>query len=281
MIQNILVPTDFSPCASFAVQAAALLAKKQNALLHIISCTTPVKEKSATQELPGEEDAAYKRQVNNTNVLLKDLENNLKAKLENITHKQVFGTLIDAIRIYIEDNQIDLIVMGSHGVSGKSEYFIGSNTQKVVRKVHVPVLVVKNPMESVDFKKVVFASTFNLSDKAVFKKMIDIVGTDQPEIHLVMVNTLGWFGQPYALSKAAMEDFKELCYPLKCYTHFYRDLNVDAGIRHISEDINADLITISNLERHPIKRIFTGSSVEALVNHSEIPVLSMDIKQEA
>lgn len=281
MIQNILVPTDFSPCASFAVKAAALLAEKHEAMLHIISCTTPIQGKSDTQKLPGEEDSAYKRQINNTNVLLEDLENSLKVRHENIIHKQVFGALVEAIQVYIEENQIDLIVMGSHGVSGKNEYFIGSNTQKVVRKVHVPVLVVKNPMESINFKKVVFASEFNLKDKIVFKKMIDIVGMDQPEIHLVMINTLGWFGQPYALSKAAMEGFKELCYPLKCQTHFYRDLNVDAGIRHLSDDIKADLITISNLERHPIKRIFAGSSVEALVNHSEIPVLSMDIKHES
>ena len=107
-----------------------------------------------------------------------------------------------------------------------------------------------------------------------------MVEADKPEIHLVNVNTPGWFSQPYALSKSAMDDFKELCYPLKCYTHFYKDLNVDAGIRHLSEDIKADLVTISNFERHPIKRIFSGSSVEALVNHSEIPVLSIDLKKE-
>ncbi len=275
MIQHILVPTDFSTCATFAVNAATLLAKKHNANLHIISCSSFVEGKPITQN-HGEEDAVHKRKIKNTDLLLKDLEKSIKASHKKITSRQVFGSLVEAIQTYCEANQIDLIVMGSHGVSGKNEYFIGSNTQKVVRKIHTPVLVIKNPLENVDFKKVIFASEFNLSDKAVFEKMLEFVKIDQPEIHLVMINTSSWFGQPFALSKAAMEGFKKYCYPLECHLHFYRDFNVDAGVRHLSEDIKADLITISNHERRPIKRIFTGSSVEALVNHSEIPVLSID-----
>ncbi len=279
MIQNILVPTDFSTCATFAVNAAVLLAKKHDATLHLITCTTPIQGKPTTSN-HGEEDADYKRLINKTDLLLNDLEKNIKAKHEKIIGKQVFGSLVEAILTYTEANEIDLIVMGSHGVSGKNEYFIGSNTQKVVRKVHTPVLVIKNPVEHVNFKKVVFASAFNLSDKAVFEKMIELVSMDEPEIHLVMINTSSWFGQPAALSKAAMEGFKKYCYPLKCHIHFYRDFNIDAGIRHLSEDIKADLVSISNHEKHPIKRIFTGSSVEALVNHSEIPVLSLDYRDE-
>ncbi len=275
MIQNILVPTDFSACATYAIKAAVLLSEKYEAALHIISCT-PLIKKKAPESLPGEEDAAYQRQINHTNMLLKDLEQNLKASSQKTIIKQTFGYLVEAIQTYSEANQIDLIVMGSHGISGKNEYFIGSNTQKVVRKVHIPVLVVKNPLESVDFKKVVFASEFNLSDKPVFLKMLELLKPNQPEIHLVTINTSSWFGQPFTLSKAAMEGFKDICYPLKCHLHFYRDFNVDAGVRHLSEDIQADLIAISNHERHPIKRIFAGSSVEALINHSELPVLSLD-----
>lgn len=43
---------------------------------------------------------------------------------------------------------IDMIVMGSHGVSGLREVFIGSNAEKVVRSSKVPVLVIKNNHEN-------------------------------------------------------------------------------------------------------------------------------------
>src|SRR5690606_19231493 len=49
-----------------------------------------------------------------------------------------------------ENNNVDLIVMGSHGASGFKEYFIGSNTEKVVRTSNIPVLVIKGEVE--DFK---------------------------------------------------------------------------------------------------------------------------------
>ncbi|MBK7409888.1 MAG: universal stress protein [Saprospirales bacterium] len=40
--------------------------------------------------------------------------------------------------------------------------------------------------------------------------------------------------------------------------------------------MHADLIGISNHERHPLKRILVGSNVEALINHSKLPVLVID-----
>ena len=93
------------------------------------------------------------------------------------------------------------------------------------------------------------------------------------------INTSGWFGQPSLLMKEAMKDFKELCEGYNCKTHFYRDLSVDVGIRHFAKEVNADLIAVSNQNRHPLKRIFSGSNVEALVNHCESPVLSLDFAE--
>lgn len=60
--------------------------------------------------------------------------------------------------------------MGSHGVSGFREMFIGSNTEKVVRFSEVPVLVVKNEITSFEVRNFVFASDFSEEIKNHFKK---------------------------------------------------------------------------------------------------------------
>ncbi|MCB0635227.1 MAG: universal stress protein, partial [Lewinella sp.] len=65
---------------------------------------------------------------------------------------------------------------------------------------------------------------------------------------------------------------------LPCFTHLYRDLNPERGIRGLATELGADLIGISNLHRHPLKRVLSGSTVEALVNHSHLPVLSIDFR---
>ena len=130
----------------------------QSSTLFLLQCLQ--RENSTAEHYPGDEDAAFKRRIKKTETLLNALENELKKSHEEIISKQVYGALIESIRIYCDENDIDLIVMGSHGISGKNEYFIGSNTQKVVRKIHVPVLVIKNPIENIEFKKNCFRFYF-------------------------------------------------------------------------------------------------------------------------
>jgi nucleotide-binding universal stress UspA family protein len=47
-----------------------------------------------------------------------------------------------AIRKFVEDSDIDLVVMGSHGRSGLSRVILGSVAEKVLRRTRLPVLVV-------------------------------------------------------------------------------------------------------------------------------------------
>lgn len=186
------------------------------------------------------------------------------------------GPFLDLIDLMVKQKGIGLVVMGSHGASGKSEYFIGSNTQHVVRRIHAPVLVVKDPIGKLEFRNVVFASRFGGSEREPFIRFRNIVKHFTPHIHLVAIHTSSFFEPPYVVTKSAMEEFQALCEPLSSEVHIFRDLNIEQGIRIFSESVRADLIGISNYERHPIKRMLVGSNVEALVNHSSLPVLTID-----
>ena len=48
-----------------------------------------------------------------------------------------------AILDYIEDQDIDLVVMGTHGRTGLDRYLLGSVTEKVVRLSDAPVMTVR------------------------------------------------------------------------------------------------------------------------------------------
>jgi nucleotide-binding universal stress UspA family protein len=275
-MKNILVPTDFSACATYATKVAFDIALNFGATVHLF---TKINIHFNWSNLSEEEKIQYpedRQKIHNTELLLNEWQR--IAKERKITLKTAWsgGDLIKNISDYTEDFKVDFIIMGSHGLSGKNEYFVGSNTQRVVRTVHCPVLIVKEELSAFQPTKVVFASEFNEIEKESFQYLLNFVRPFNPEIHLLEVNTSSWFGQPYALVKASMDDFKAMCGDLKCYTHFYRDWSVDAGIRNLSEEIGADLISISNLQRRPLKRMFSGSNVEALVNHADAPVLSID-----
>ncbi|MBK8655841.1 MAG: universal stress protein [Haliscomenobacter sp.] len=267
MIRMILVPTDFSECAGYALHAAALFARHFSATVRVIHCS-----RVPENWQPG--DHQEHRAVPEMESLASDMRNRFPEV--PLVCDTCEGRLVDIIRDYVDRHGVDLLCMGSHGASGKSEYFIGSNTQKVVRCVHRPVLVVKEPMTDLVLDKVVFASDFSAEEEGAFLQFKEIVKHFVPEIHLLMVRTSALFEGPPARGIEAMAHFLPLCAPLKGFTHVYQDFNVDQGIRSFSHAIGASLVGISNHQRHPLRRLLTGSNVEALINHSALPVLSID-----
>lgn len=279
-MKNILVPTDFSACAEYAIDLGFAFAEFFDATLHLFTC---IDLPDDWDELSNEEKGNLPEEnqlFENANVLLEEWR--VRANREGIKLKIIIsgGKFLRELQNQVSKKKIDFVIMGSHGVSGKQEYFIGSNTQKAIRKLHVPIFVVKNPLKQYAFKNVVFASSFDANEKEPFLKFLDFIKWFTPEtIHLLSINTSGWFSQPSLLMKEAMKDFQKLAKEYNCKTHFYRDLSVDVGVRHFAEEVEADLIVVSNQNRRPLKRIFSGSNVEALVNHCEMPVLSLDFAE--
>ncbi len=272
-MKNILVPTDFSPCANNAVEAAAMLAKRFGATLHLYACLDLPGKWQTLSKKEQEQETEALAAIRRTEMKFEEL----KKKYEGVSFQTAFadGKLHENIADYARIHGMDIIVMGSHGASGKNEYFIGSNTQKVVRMVHCPVLVVKEPLARMDFRRVVFASDFQEEEMASFVRFLSWVKPFMPEVHLVAVQSSP-FDTPMPVKKEAMQAFKNACKPLACKTHVFKDFSVSGGIRHFSEKISADLIALSNHHRHPLKRMLVGSNVEALVNHADLPVLTID-----
>jgi len=260
MKNQILVPTDFSQFAECAADAAIQIAKRFDAVVHFLNITFL------------DEDL---------NVEIREAMKEVKSEYAELgiemTTAFKSGTLVNVVKDYVKENSIDLIIMGSHGASGFNEMMIGSNTQKVVRNVHCPLLVVKKPIEKVDFQNIVFASDFSLNEKETFGRFLEFIKMfSNPQIHLVAINTSSFFNQPQFMLRDAMKEFKTLVGEIPCTSHIESHFNVEAGVKHFATSIDADLIVISNHDRSKLKRLFAGSTVEALINHSETPVLSLD-----
>ena len=273
-MKHILVPTDFSEAADHALDAGLKFAQQFRASVHLLSCT----------ELPdgwihlSEEEKFGFLEIQVLVQQVAEKFDQIKAKYPSVSFHTSFvaGTLVDSVKQYVEANDIDFIVMGSYGNSGQSELFIGANTQKVIRSVHRPVLIVKNRIDTIAFKKVVFASPFNLEDKESFLRFKEIIAPFEPEIFLVTIDTPFSFGSSATITASAMEDFKALAEPYVCHPYIYKNSYIEAGIRSFSEEMGAELIAVSNHNRSAFKRMLVGSTVEALVNYADLPVLCID-----
>ncbi|NNE25764.1 MAG: universal stress protein [Saprospiraceae bacterium] len=277
MSNNILVPTDFSECADFALEAALKICKKESAHLHLFHAsdlTTSLEELNLDQNVVDKISGEISL---NAKDKLEVRERLIQEEGVACTVHYEGGDFIGGMKHLLDSIDIELIVMGSHGKSGRRDWLMGTNTQKVVRKYHKNVLVIKEAPSEDMFSKVVFVSGLYEDDKEVFKKFLNFIETyDVQEVHILAINLLGWFNQPTILMKELLEDFKNIASGFNCKTHFYSDYSVEAGIRHFVEEHDVSLIGISNQTRNPVKRIFLGSNVEMVVNNARVPVLSLD-----
>ncbi|SHK96974.1 universal stress protein [Myroides odoratimimus] len=274
-MKKILVPTDFSTQAYNAIKVAACIAKKGDAeilLLHILDLPQQGND-SINKGTPAPEVMFFKNAAEEKlrELALSDLFEGIKVSTSLILDRTAYGVTKTA-----ETNKADLIVMGSHGASGAKEYFVGSNTQKVVRTSDAPVLVIKGEGDDFNVNDLVFASDFTDNMKEPFKKILRLHQMFDTKLHLLMVNTPNSF-KPTHVAEQVLEDFLEDITETEYDLSIYNDLTVEKGILNFSKKTNADLITIATHGRTGLAHFFNGSISEDLVNHSPISVLTIKI----
>ncbi len=137
MYDRILVPTDGSKGAETAVDHALSLAEKYDAEIHVYY-VVDVRAENTTDlwsNLVGEFEEIGE---NSTGEIKERAE---KRGIEAVTEVE-HGIPHREINAYAEENDIDMIVMGTHGRTGLDRMLLGSVTEKVVRNSNVPVLTV-------------------------------------------------------------------------------------------------------------------------------------------
>ena len=186
-MKRILVPTDFSNQAENALKVAAHIARKNNSqiyLEHSLDLPSHLNEVGRNNAMPESlyfiRLAEQKLEPLLERPYLDDIE-----VLSAIGH----GEIYDDIKETVKEKDIDLVVMGSHGLSGFKEMFIGSNTEKVVRTSDIPVLVIKNEHPHFEIKDFVFATDFSEECRKPFSKAQKFAQAMDAKMHLLYINT--------------------------------------------------------------------------------------------
>ncbi len=148
-IKNILFPTDFSDfskhAASFAISFACDYGAKLH-VVHIVESLDDVTGRQASKADPFEE----LREIEEEAARLADSElgdASTPELLEKLDYEFscVKGKPFDRIVAFALENEIDMIVMGTHGRSALMAAMMGSTAEKVVRKAPCPVFTVRLP----------------------------------------------------------------------------------------------------------------------------------------
>ncbi len=281
-MKRILVPVDFSKCSINALKIAVQIAKKTDSeiiLLHLI-------------DLPSDEVGMFVEGVPTGPAALV-LMNNARAKFTELFEQEFlkdvkvddyvdFNKPFEGIADYAKQKQVDLIVMGSHGISGATGFFVGSNTEKVVRTSEIPVLVIKKYVENFDLKNVVYASNFKEECPDCFEKIMNFLSVYNPQLHLLRVNTITNFLATHE-SKDLIEKFTQkqnhLLENVAYDMNIYDDYSVQEGIFHFADEVNSDLIALVTHGRQGLLHFLQDSIAEDIVNKAERNILTVKMSK--
>lgn len=144
MFKRILVPTDGSDITSHAVDTAIQLAKVHGAQLLTLSVMEPFPYSAVSeiQPVPPQEfiDAQQRVALRRVeDVCAAAAAQGLSCKGHTVEALHAWEAIVD----HAKAENVDLIVMASHGRSGLAALMLGSETQKVLKHVDLPVLIVK------------------------------------------------------------------------------------------------------------------------------------------
>ncbi|MBR9756518.1 MAG: universal stress protein [Algicola sp.] len=276
-MKKIIVPIDFSNYSDYALETAAVIAKQNGGevlALHMLELSDAVLTKGSLEQ---SEEAVFFLKLAEKRFeefLNKDYLNGVEVT-PIVKHFKVFSEVSEVA----EEHSADLIVMGSKGTSGLAEVFVGSNTEKVVRHSSIPVLVIKDRLESTEFKNVIFASDFSEESIAIFNKAVTKFEGMGATVHLVYVNTPGRFLNSTEM-RNKVSDFlnsAEGNTNRLAHTSYVADYTVEAGILNHANNIQADLVAIATHGRKGIAHFFEGSISEDVANHATLPVMTFKI----
>ena len=143
-VRRILHPTDFSRASGAAFLKAVALAKESRAqllLVHVLLPTTPfIGDGYISPKTYEELEASARRGAQRELAKVVAKAQKAKARVKAVLLE---GVPYDRIARAARSKRADLIVMGTHGRSGLSKFFLGSVAERVIALAPCPVLTVR------------------------------------------------------------------------------------------------------------------------------------------
>jgi len=281
-IRRILFPTDFSAGAANAFSQAVYLANRHDAELHILNVAEPGTGGESENTLPVSPDTLKDWLGAST-----DLAETLDTL--SIVQRQVESdTPPERLVAYAEDQDVDLVVMGTHGRRGMRRMLLGSVTEEVVRRAPCPVFtiqtdVVEAPDQAV--RRILVPVDFSEAAEMAVHHATEIAQTYGAEVHLLHVVEEVVYPSAYGIEPALFPKDEVVMRVEKTLGEIaqedigYERVQVASTIGYAPMTIldyvqenEIDLVVIATHGRSGLDRMLLGSVAERVIRQSPVPV---------
>lgn len=271
-MKTIIVPTDFSPVATNAINFAADMAVNINASLMLLNVyQVPVSMTDVPVVLVSGDE------------LRKESESKLKELKESVAHitsgkikiytETRMGDIVDELEEVCKHMDPFAVIMGTKGTSGVERMLFGSTTLTAIRHLKSPVIVVPPGKEyGAGIKKIGFACDFNkVVENTPVQFIRNMVKEFGAELHVLNVDYEQRHFKPTTPEESLM--LHTLLEDLDPQYHFINHKDVEDGINEFAETNNIDLLITIPKKHGLLDSLFKHSSTKELVTQSHVPVM--------
>ncbi len=293
-LNNILCATDLSDFSSHAVSYAISIAREFNAKLYLCHVF----------DLPSfsVHGTAYVFQPQQRDNLLKYATEKLEALMEkqSINWELIVttGPVADTISRQAGEKKIDMAVVATHARSGLKRLFLGSVTERLIRTIPCPLLIVVPPakdtgsdlIEGLDFKNIMVGCDFSPDSDRAVEYGLNLAQEFQAGIHLVHVVKPVDYAEIVssdALAEELRENLNEsskqkLLNLVPEETHYWCKVKTACLTGEPFEEISKyailheiDLIVMGVRGLNMVETLFLGSTTDRVLRRTTCPVLSV------
>jgi nucleotide-binding universal stress UspA family protein len=234
------------------------------------------------------QDFAFSAEVNEfRDEANKNMEEILKSRKGALKHGKLSyklrkGKIYQEIANQAKINNAKLVIAGTHGVTGYEEFWIGSNAYRIVSYAPCPVITVRYD--------------FDMSEEGIKSIVLPIDNTlDTRQKVAFTIETAKAFGADIHILALYSTNIKTMQRKVDNSARQVQKLISDEGINHYLETVhadnitnasinyalkvNADLIAIMTEQETTASNILLGPFAQQMVNHSPVPVLSIQPKE--
>jgi nucleotide-binding universal stress UspA family protein len=261
--QKIVVPWDFTNVAENAMMHAVKISRMVNSsiiLLHIIDRDIKT--------------ADYKKKEDQLKKYCVDAAQRNDAEFDYVL---IPGSIFTAIAEYVNENEANLVVMGTHGMKGMQK-FTGSWALKVVIGSKVPFIIVQEaPKDLEKYHDIVFPVDFRGENKEKLKMAIFMGKYFDSKVNILKAQTT----DKSLLKKTNINLNFAIKYLIQNNIEYkIHDLpkgNLAKQTIEFANSINADLILIMTTKNITVADYMLGAQEQYIIgNSSKIPVCCMN-----
>jgi len=271
----ILVAIDFSKCSIKALEYAICFANEMNSNILMVYVDKP----QSTESVYSRRGSEYMEKINKLfEKTIKKYQSQLKGKLDYKIRK---GKVYVEICNQAKYSDAQIIVAGTHGVSGFEEFWIGSNAYKIVTYATCPVITIRESFiwNHKHIKKIILPIDSSMETRQKVKFTTELAKCFNSEVHV-----LGVYSTTVKEVKNIVESYSKQALDyieqagVKCERHFKSCENITDGVIEYAKENRAELIAIMTDQEKSPKNLWLGAYAQQMVNYSPIPVLSIQSK---